>query len=86
MKLILTIAVAILSLASCAQNSTKMKDATSSEEKEVLAVTRQLAQLMIERDTAAMNGILDEHYTLTHMTGYVQPKAEWFDEVMKESM
>ena len=86
MKLILTIAVAILSLASCAQNSTKMKDATSSEEKEVLAVTRQLAQLMIERDTAAMNSILDEHYTLTHMTGYVQPKAEWFNEVNKESM
>ena len=86
MKLLLTIAMAILSLASCAQNSTKMKDATSSEEKEVLAVTRQLAQLMIERDTAAMNSILDEHYTLTHMTGYVQPKAEWFNEVNKESM
>jgi hypothetical protein len=33
-----------------------------------------------------MDNILDKHYTLTHMTGYVQPKAEWFDEVMKESM
>ena len=86
MKLILTFAVAILSIASCAQNTNKMKDAISSDEEEVLAVTRQLAQLMIDRDTAAMNKILNEDYTLTHMTGYVQPKAEWFNEVTKESM
>lgn len=63
-----------------------MKETINSEEKEVLAVIRQLAKLMIERDTTAMNSILDEHYTLTHMTGYVQPKPEWFSEVMKESM
>lgn len=41
---------------------------------------------MIKRDTAEMNKILDTHYTLTHITGYVQPKAEWFNEVAKESM
>jgi hypothetical protein len=86
MKNYLLIIAWLFSFAACAQNSNKMKDATSSEEKEVLAVTRQLAQLMIERDTAAMNSILDEHYTLTHMTGYVQPKAEWFNEVIMESM
>ncbi len=77
----------MLSLASCAQNNQKnMSDTVHTDEAQVLAVTRQLAQLMIERDTAAMNQILDEHYTLTHMTGYVQPKAEWFNEVIKESM
>jgi hypothetical protein len=47
---------------------------------------RQLGQLMVARDTASMNNILDEHYTLTHMTGYVQPKLEWFGEVQKETM
>lgn len=76
----------LFGLAACAQNSSGMKEATGSDEQEVLAVTRQLAKLMIEKDTAAMNGILAEDYSLTHMTGYVQPKAEWFDEVTKESM
>jgi hypothetical protein len=86
MKNYLLIIAWLFSFAACAQNSNKMKDAPSSEEKEVLVVTRQLAQLMIERDTAAMNKNLDEQYTLTHMTGYVQPKAKWFNEVIKESM
>ena len=63
-----------------------MDEKLNTDEAQVLAVVRQLAQLMIKRDTAAMNQILDEKYTLTHMTGYVQPKNEWFDEVMKESM
>lgn len=33
-----------------------------------------------------MNDLLDKNYTLTHITGYVQSKAEWLDEVEKESM
>jgi hypothetical protein len=87
MKLALTIAVAMLSLASCAQNNQQnMKEILNTDEAQVLAVVRQLAELMIKRDTADMNHILDENYTLTHMTGYVQPKAEWFIEVIKESM
>lgn len=87
MKLILIIAVALLSLASCAQNKQQnMKDTLNTEEVHVLAVVRQLSELMIKGDTAAMNHILDGGYTLTHMTGYVQPKAEWFDAVINGSM
>src|SRR5688572_20062316 len=87
MKLFLTIALALISLYSCGQNNSQnMDEKLNTDEAQVLAVVRQLAQLMIKRDTAAMNQILDEKYTLTHMTGYVQPKNEWFDEVMKESM
>jgi hypothetical protein len=63
-----------------------MNDKLNTDEAQVLAIVRQLAELMVKWDTAAMNHILDEKYTLTHMTGYVQPKAEWFDEVMKERM
>jgi len=63
-----------------------MQQNTINEEAAVLATVRQLAQLMIARDTVSMNNILDEHYTLTHMTGYVQPKSEWFGEVQKETM
>ena len=63
-----------------------MQQNTINEEGAILTTVRQLAQLMIARDTASMNNILDEHYTLTHMTGYVQPKLEWFNEVQKETM
>lgn len=77
----------MLSLASCAQSNPKnMKDAVNKDEAQILAVTRQLTQLMIEGNTAAMAGIVDEHFTLTHITGYVQPKEEWFAEIERESM
>lgn len=68
-----------------AQTNMESKRANNDESK-VLTVIRQLATLMIARDTVAMNIVLDEHYTLTHITGYVQPKAEWFAEVARESM
>ncbi|GGN40479.1 nuclear transport factor 2 family protein [Streptomyces fuscichromogenes] len=32
---------------------------------------------MDEGDTTALDQLLDDGFTLTHMTGYVQPKAEW---------
>ncbi|SKB86413.1 nuclear transport factor 2 family protein [Dyadobacter psychrophilus] len=63
-----------------------MQQNTTNDQAAVLDTVRKLAQLMIARDTAAMNNILDEHYTLTHMTGYVQSKSEWFGEVQKETM
>jgi hypothetical protein len=52
----------------------------------VLDVTRQLTRLMIERNTAAIAKIVDENFTLTHITGYVQSKEEWFEEIERESM
>ena len=63
-----------------------MNDTFNTEEALILAVVRQLTELMIKKDTAAMNRILAKDYTLTHMMGYVQPKEEWFNEVIKESM
>ena len=63
-----------------------MQEIINKDMKEAKAVVQQLAELMIARDTTAMSKILDNDFTLTHMTGYVQPKAEWLDEVAKESM
>ena len=63
-----------------------MNDPIPADKTPLLAVTRQLTRLMIERDTMAMAKILDEGYTLTHMTGYVQSRSEWFTEVERESM
>lgn len=63
-----------------------MQKNIGSDTAEVYNVVQQLAKLMIARDTAAMTSILDKDFTLTHITGYVQPKAEWLNEVAKESM
>jgi hypothetical protein len=52
----------------------------------VIEVTRQLTELMIDKDTAGLNKILDAHFTLTHITGYVQSKGEWFSEIESERM
>jgi hypothetical protein len=63
-----------------------MEENITTDEAAVQSTVRQLAELMIARDTVTMNKILDSQYTLTHMTGYVQPKAEWYSEVERESM
>lgn len=63
-----------------------MNDPVNKDEVAILAVTRQLTQWMVERDTAAMRTITDQNFTLTHITGYVQPRSEWFSEIEKESM
>lgn len=87
MRYLFSIVCCLVSLTGCSQNeSPDMEKNINKDTYEVLAVVRQLAELMIERDTTAMNKILDNEYTLTHITGYVQPKAAWFEEVMKESM
>ena len=63
-----------------------MKRTISSDESQIVAVANQLMQLMIERNTSEMDKILDENFTLTHITGYVQSKEEWFVEIESEQM
>lgn len=63
-----------------------METNKTGNKEEVIDVARQLTRLMIDKDTVAMNEILDPHFTLTHMTGYVQPKKEWFSEIESEQM
>lgn len=63
-----------------------MEEKTINEEESVMEVVRKLSDCMIARDTVSMSKILDKDFTLTHMTGYVQPKAEWLKEVARESM
>ena len=56
------------------------------DKSKLIEVTRQLTERMIEKDTAGLNRILDAQFTLTHITGYVQSKAEWFAEIESERM
>lgn len=99
MKHYVLLAGVLVRLAACAQHAdnpashtrrTTVRETTmenhNTNEKRLIEVTDKLIQLMIERDTAAMNQIVDKGFTLTHMTGYVQSKADWFAEVEKESM
>lgn len=88
MKPLFVIVLATFNLLACAQHkaNTTMEQHTTNGEAPVMAIVRKLADLMIARDTTAMNTILDDQYTLTHLTGYVQTKAEWFAEVERESM
>jgi hypothetical protein len=57
-----------------------------SNETQILQVTQQLTELMIKKDTAAIGKIVATDFTLTHITGYVQSKAEWFAEIESEGM
>ena len=55
-------------------------------EKEVLEVTRHFTQMMIEKNTIEIGKIVDKDFTLTHITGYIQSKTEWFSEIESERM
>ncbi|WP_229250771.1 nuclear transport factor 2 family protein [Emticicia aquatilis] len=70
------------------QTSLKVKGLMEIEinKSEILDVTRQLKQLMIDKNLVELNKILDSHFTLTHITGYVQSKEEWFSEIESERM
>ncbi|WP_367752399.1 nuclear transport factor 2 family protein [Flavobacterium sp. WC2430] len=58
----------------------------SQNESQILKITRQLTELMIDKNLVGLNRILDPNFTLTHITGYVQSKAEWFSEIERERM
>lgn len=58
----------------------------SQNESQILKITRQLTELMIDKNLVGLNRILDPNFTLTHITGYVQSKVEWFSEIERERM
>ena len=47
----------------------------------VLAAYREHLQAMTDGDTDTLGELLDDDFTLTHMTGYVQRKAQWLAEM-----
>lgn len=74
----------------CSQTNPNKKametDKIDDNQSQILEVTRQLTELMIDKNTVAINKIVDADFTLTHITGYVQSKAEWFSEIESERM
>lgn len=56
-------------------------DLTSNQE-EVLERFIEFQYAMIEKDLEKLNEILDDSYTLRHMSGKTQTKEEYIDEIM----
>lgn len=88
MKTILLIAFVLTSIAGCAQNNKTVMETKPNEtdEQEILATVRRFTDLMIARDTAELGKITDADFTLTHITGRKQSRADWFAEIEAESM
>ena len=56
------------------------KKMTKSQE-EVLERFIEFQEAMIEKDQDMLNEILNDNYTLTHMSGKTQTKQEYIDEI-----
>ncbi|MFJ8326540.1 nuclear transport factor 2 family protein [Streptomyces anulatus] len=48
---------------------------------EVVRAFRSFLRAMADGDTEALGALSDDGFTLTHITGYRQPKAEWLSEM-----
>ena len=48
---------------------------------EVVETYRAYLEAMTDGDTDALGALLDDGFTLTHITGYAQPKAEWLSQM-----
>jgi ketosteroid isomerase-like protein len=46
---------------------------------EILGILRAYHAAMVEARIDQLGELVDEDYSLVHITGYVQPKDEWFD-------
>jgi hypothetical protein len=75
----------------CSQKKTKLQTAMETnkindDQSQILEATRQFTLLMIDRNLEGLNKILDKDFSLIHITGYEQPKKEWFSEIESERM
>jgi len=53
---------------------------------EILNLYRAYNTAMAADDTTALDRLLAPDFTLTHMTGYVQPRAEWLRDLDQGTM
>ncbi|MDV0430527.1 nuclear transport factor 2 family protein [Lactiplantibacillus sp. DA1] len=52
----------------------------------IVQLYRDENEAMVNKDLNKLNEILTDDMHLTHMTGYVQPKFEWIDQIQNEEM
>ena len=56
------------------------------EEEQILQNYKDFYAYKIAGDTAGLDKILAPDFTLAHMTGYVQSKAEWYEQIKNGQM
>lgn len=56
------------------------------DKEEIIELYRTENKAMVAKDLNKLNEILKPTMKLTHMTGYVQPKLEWIDQIQNEDM
>lgn len=52
----------------------------------IIELYRQENQAMVDEDIVKLNEILAPSMQLQHMTGYMQPKLEWIDQIQNGEM
>lgn len=52
----------------------------------IIQLYREENEAMVAKDLSKLNQILAPTMKLTHMTGYVQPKLEWIDQIQNDEM
>ena len=63
-----------------------METMIASDQQELVNLYRMENRAMVSRDVATLNRILAPGMQLVHMTGYVQPKLEWIDQIQNGDM
>ena len=58
-----------------------VKNKPDEVEMQVLERFKEFQQAMIDKDESILNEIMDDSYTLTHMSGKVQTKQEYIQEI-----
>lgn len=56
------------------------------DEEQIVQLYRAENEAMVKKDISRLDMILGDRMTLTHMSGYVQPKLEWIDQIQNEEM
>jgi len=56
------------------------------DQENIIQLYRDENKAMVEKDLSKLDEILDSSMELTHMTGYVQPKLEWIDQIQNDEM
>lgn len=61
--------------------------ASDEEDKaQILTAYRAMYRTMLERRTDQLDALTDDQYSLTHMTGRLQPKREWLSAIESGQM
>lgn len=56
------------------------------DEEAIVQLYRDENKAMVNKNLNKLNEILADDMHLTHMTGYVQPKFEWIDQIQNDEM